>query len=142
MLLERNGKTRGCVKGFAVNGLDVNCQDLCSFCFFVAVKTGRLPFEIQVALQKSFILCEVGESLVGARAGGKVSGPLLRKMYSVQGNVGGAAGVILGMAGEAQDLGRGSAGGTVVSSCLKWTLLETRHSGPCEPGQGSQCMGR
>ena len=108
MLLVGNGETRWRVNRVAVDGLDVECQDLSSFRLVVAVKTGSRPFEVQMALQKPLILCEVGDSLVGTRARCRVSVPLLGKVQSVQGDVGGATSMVLGVAGEAQDLGGGA----------------------------------
>ena len=83
MLFEGDGKTGRSVDGLAVDGLDVDCDYLCSFRFLSGVKTSRLPFEIQIALQKPFILCEIGDALVGTGTRCEVAVPLLGKINSV-----------------------------------------------------------
>jgi len=88
VLFERDCKTRRDAKGLAVDGLDVDCQDLGRLVRLLgAVKTGGLPLEIQVALLVPCILVEVGDARVGARPGCEVTVPLLWKVYSIQGNV-------------------------------------------------------
>lgn len=139
MLFEGDGETGRSVNGLAVDGFDVDCDYLGSFRFLVAVKTGRLPFEIQVALQKPFILREVGNALVGTETRCEVAVPLLGKIKPVEGNVRRATGLVLGMTCEAQDLRN-------VSRCYVWyldawngALPETRHPGPCDRGQDNHC---
>ena len=83
MLLEGDCKTGRSVDGLAVDGLDVDRHYLGSFRFLSGVKTSRLPFEIQIALQKPFILCEIGEALVGSGTRCEVTVPLLVKINSV-----------------------------------------------------------
>lgn len=62
----------------AVDGLDVEGQELGRVGLVGAVKTGRLPLEVQVVPQRPGILCEVRAS-----ARGKVAVPLLEEVQAV-----------------------------------------------------------
>lgn len=105
MLFERDCETRGYAESFTVNGLDTDCQDLGSFVrLLVAVKTDRLPLEIQVALVVPFILLKVGNARVRARSRCEISVPLLRQIDSIQCYVRGATSMFLGVTFEVQDL--------------------------------------
>ena len=60
MGLEGDGKTGRGIELLAVDGFDAEGQELGSVGLVGAVKTGRLPLEVQVAPQKPGILCKVG----------------------------------------------------------------------------------
>lgn len=83
MGLEGDGKAGRGMQRDAVNGLDVERQELGSVGVVGGVKTGRRPFEVQVAAQKPGMLCRVGEGAVGASTRGKVAVPLVGQMQTV-----------------------------------------------------------
>lgn len=106
-LLERNGEASGIGEELAVNGFDLYGQDLGDIIgFLFAVKTGRLPLEVQVVVEEPGILLDIGDAGVGTRAKCEVTVPFLRKVDSIQREVGGTAGLVVGGSSETQDLVR------------------------------------
>ena len=51
------------------------------------MKTGALPFQIQVVLKEPCILFDVGSTTVGAGAVGDITVPFVREVSSVQSNI-------------------------------------------------------
>ena len=71
-------------------------------CF--AVKTCALPLKIKVVLEEPGILFDVGNACVGARTRCNITSPLLRKIGSVQGDVGNTTRLVVGVSFDTQDL--------------------------------------